>query len=46
MERGIRSPTIRTVVKLAEVLNVLPSEMVRRMEVFLWKGRKEPREEG
>ena len=43
VERGIRSPTIRTVVKLAEVLNVTPSEMVRRMEAYLAKGRKQSR---
>jgi transcriptional regulator with XRE-family HTH domain len=41
IERGIRSPTIRTVVKLAEVLKMSPSEIVRRMEAFLVKGRKQ-----
>ncbi|MGH8245821.1 MAG: helix-turn-helix domain-containing protein, partial [Gammaproteobacteria bacterium] len=30
LERGLRSPTIRTVVKLAEMLEVRPSEIVRR----------------
>ena len=39
LERGLRSPTIRTVVRLAEVLEVRPSEIVQRMEVSLpkWK---------
>jgi len=39
MERGLRSPTIRTVVRLAEVLDVRPSEIVQEMEVLLpkWK---------
>jgi len=32
IERGLRSPTIRTLVKLAEVLHVLPSEIVSSME--------------
>jgi DNA-binding XRE family transcriptional regulator len=35
IERGINSPTIRTVVKLATVLNVAPSRIVGRMEHFL-----------
>lgn len=35
IERGISSPTIRTVVKLAAVLNVAPSRIVVRMEQFL-----------
>jgi transcriptional regulator with XRE-family HTH domain len=35
IERGINSPTIRTVVKLAGVLNVAPSKIVARMEQFL-----------
>lgn len=44
VERGMRSPTIRTVVKLAEVLQVLPSEIVGRMEGLLKgpKQRKKP----
>jgi transcriptional regulator with XRE-family HTH domain len=39
LERGLRSPTIRTLVKLAEVLEVRPSEIVRRTEGLLapWK---------
>jgi transcriptional regulator with XRE-family HTH domain len=35
IERGVRSPTVRAVVKLAEVLQVMPSEIVRRMETRL-----------
>lgn len=38
LERGLKSPTIRTLVKLAEVLKVLPSEIVRGMEVRLATG--------
>ncbi len=40
VERGVRSPTIRAVVKLAEVLNVAPSAVVRRMEEMLATGRR------
>ena len=40
VERGIRSPTVRTVVKLAEVLRVRPSEIIRRMEALLTRSRK------
>lgn len=35
IERGINSPTIRTVVKLAGVLKVSPSKIVLRMEQLL-----------
>ena len=35
IERGINSPTIRTVVKLAAILKVPPSKMVVRMEQLL-----------
>jgi transcriptional regulator with XRE-family HTH domain len=35
LERGVRSPTLVTLVKLAEVLEVPPSELVRRMERML-----------
>jgi len=35
LERGINSPTIRAVVKIAAVLQVPPSRIVRRMEVLL-----------
>jgi len=48
LERGLKSPTIRTVVKLAEVLNVMPSEIVQGMEGYLTRvvqkaARKLPR---
>ncbi len=35
IERGINSPTIRTLVRLANVLQVEPSAIVRRMEGLL-----------
>ena len=35
VERGLRSPTVRAVVKLAEVLEVPPSEIIKRMEAHL-----------
>jgi transcriptional regulator with XRE-family HTH domain len=37
IERGAQSPTIRSVLKLADVLGVNPSEIVQRMEWFLSK---------
>ena len=40
LERGTRSPTLRTVVELAEVLNVQPSEIIRRMETTLAEAQK------
>jgi transcriptional regulator with XRE-family HTH domain len=40
LERGLRSPTMRTVVKLAEVLKVKPSEIALGMEAHLVKGRR------
>ena len=40
MERGVCSPTIRTVVKLARVLKVRPSAIVARMEARLAKSPK------
>jgi transcriptional regulator with XRE-family HTH domain len=40
VERGIRSPTIRSVVRLADVLGVKPSEMVSRMEVLLGSSKR------
>jgi transcriptional regulator with XRE-family HTH domain len=43
MERGVCSPTIRTVVRLAGVLKVTPSEIVARMEARLAKGPKSQR---
>jgi len=41
IERGLRSPTMRTVVRLAEVLDVRPSELTQEMEAALpkWKRR-------
>jgi DNA-binding XRE family transcriptional regulator len=39
IERGVQSPTLRTVVKLANVLHVKPSEIVSRMESLMPKGR-------
>ena len=35
IERGIQSPTVRTLVKLAGVLSVAPSVLIRRMERVL-----------
>ncbi len=35
VERGAQSPTIRSVVKLANVLGIMPSEIVRRMEALM-----------
>jgi transcriptional regulator with XRE-family HTH domain len=35
IERGVQSPTVRTVVRLADALEVAPSEMIRRMESVL-----------
>ena len=32
IERGIQSPTLKTIVRLSKVLGVSPSEMMRRME--------------
>lgn len=43
LERGLQSPTIRTVTKLAEVLKISSSHMVKRMEIFLAKQRKKPK---
>jgi transcriptional regulator with XRE-family HTH domain len=39
VERGVRSPTIRSLVKLAGVLKVRPSEVVLRMEALLKTSR-------
>ena len=35
VERGLRSPTMRTVLRFAETLGVRPSEIVLRMEQIL-----------
>jgi len=42
LERGLQSPTVRTIVKLAATLHVRPSLMIRRMEriLDLTAGRK------
>ena len=40
IERGSQSPTIRSVVKLANVLGVRPSEIVLKMENYLRKREK------
>jgi DNA-binding XRE family transcriptional regulator len=40
IERGLRSPSIRTLVKMADVLRVKPSEIIARMEVLLDSGRE------
>ena len=42
VERGLRSPTIRTLVKLAEVLEVRPSKILRGMEELLPRWRRGP----
>lgn len=39
VERGVRSPTIRSLVRLAKGLEVRPSEIVARMEVLLRKSK-------
>ena len=43
IERGVQSPTLRTVAKLADVLKVKPSEMIQRMEGLLAKRPKAAR---
>jgi transcriptional regulator with XRE-family HTH domain len=40
IERGVQSPTLRTLFKLATVLEVKPSEIIQRMESLLAKGRR------
>jgi transcriptional regulator with XRE-family HTH domain len=35
VERGIQSPTVKKVVKIAQILNVKPSEILQRMEQIL-----------
>ena len=39
IERGSQSPTIRSIIKLASVLQVAPSDIVLRMEARLPKAR-------
>jgi transcriptional regulator with XRE-family HTH domain len=43
LERGIQSPTIRTVVRLAEILQVRPSIIVRQMERVLAADTEKPK---
>lgn len=42
VERGVRSPTVRSLVQLADALKVRPSEVLLRMESLL-KARKPPK---
>ena len=42
VERGIQSPTVRNLVKLAAALQVRASEIVVRMEAALEHPRKQP----
>ena len=46
VERGVKSPTVRAVVRLAEILKVLPSDLVLCMETHLGKGRKQEKKAG
>jgi transcriptional regulator with XRE-family HTH domain len=39
LERGSKNPSLRAMVSLASVLNVLPSELLRRFEGLLGKDR-------
>jgi transcriptional regulator with XRE-family HTH domain len=39
IERGTQSPTIRSVLKLANILGVKPSEIIVRMETLMPKSR-------
>ena len=43
LERGISSPTIRALFKLAQMLQVAPSEIVKRTEALLAEERKPAR---
>jgi transcriptional regulator with XRE-family HTH domain len=40
IERGVRNPTIRALVKVAEVLKVPPAQIVQAMEGHLARERK------
>jgi transcriptional regulator with XRE-family HTH domain len=46
IERGIKSATIRTVVKLAGVLKVAPTKIVARMEQMLAPADRRPNPSG
>jgi len=39
LERGVQSPTLRTVVRLAEILEVPAWEMIKRMEAIAVQAR-------
>jgi transcriptional regulator with XRE-family HTH domain len=43
VERGVRSPTIRSLVQLTDALKVRPSEMLARMESLLKKPKPRSR---
>jgi len=43
LERGKKSPSLRTIFGLASVLHVLPSELIRQVEERLGKGWKPER---
>lgn len=43
LERGLRSPTMRTLIALSAELDVRPSEIVQRMEELLPKWRRSSR---
>lgn len=40
LERGVRSPTLRTIVRLSEQLSIKPSKVIRLMETALAKQSK------
>ena len=40
MERGVQSPTLRSVLRLANVLGVKPSDILLRMESLMAKSRR------
>jgi transcriptional regulator with XRE-family HTH domain len=46
IERGAQSPTIRSVIKVANVLGVKPSDIMLRMETLLKKFRAPARKAG
>jgi transcriptional regulator with XRE-family HTH domain len=43
LERGISSPTLRALFKLAQMLQVAPSEIVKRTEALLAEERRQAR---
>ena len=40
LERGLRSPTLRSLVRLAETLNISLPDMMEGFEALFYKGRK------